>query len=330
MVNIKEAEKLLEAFKSLKVMVIGDVMLDNYLIGAVERISPEAPIPVVSVRQKESRLGGAANVARNLQALGATPLLCAVIGQDENGHQLLDLLHEELLGTEGIVTSPYRPTTVKTRVISNNQQLIRFDEEVTFNLNELIEQEFLGQILLLFKSLKPDAVIFQDYDKGTITPVIIEGITEVCHQYKVPVFVDPKKKNFNRYNKASLFKPNLKEMKEGINSDVIPENAENLFETCHVFMKKHKIEQMIVTLGAKGMFACNQKEHFIIPAKPRAISDVSGAGDTVIATVALCQAAGVDLKTSAELANLAGGLVCEKPGVVAIQPEDLIRELQES
>jgi len=307
-------------------MVIGDVMLDNYLIGSVDRISPEAPIPVVSIKQKDSRLGGAANVARNLQSLGATAILCAVIGQDENGHHLLDLMNEQLLGTEGITSSPYRPTTVKTRIISNNQQLIRFDEEVTYNLHELIEQAFLEQILLLFKSLEPDVVIFQDYDKGTLTPVIIEGVTEVCMHHKIPVLVDPKKKNFGRYRNASLFKPNLKELKEGLHADVQSEDAEELFAIGQNFIKKHRIGQLIVTLGSKGLFACDHKEHYLIPAKPRAIADVSGAGDTVIATAALCKAAGLDLHTTAKLANLAGGLVCEKPGVVAIQPEELMKE----
>lgn len=323
----KELEILFNSFASKKVMVIGDVMLDAYLFGSVERISPEAPIPVVNITQKEQRLGGAANVALNLKAMGATPILCSVVGQDENGHILLDLMHEQLLGTEGIVSSIYRPTTVKTRIISQNQQLIRFDEEVTYSLNELIEQEFLGQILLLFNSLKPDCVIFQDYDKGTNTAVIIESITELCNEYKVPVLVDPKKKNFHRYKKVNLFKPNLKELKEGLAADIQADQAEALYSQCLPFMKKQKIDQMLVTLSSKGIFACNSHEFKLIPAMPRAIADVSGAGDTVIAVTGLCLSGGLDLFESARIANLAGGQVCEKPGVVAVNAAQLMTEI---
>lgn len=320
-------EKIFESFADKKVMIIGDVMLDAYLFGNVDRISPEAPIPVVNINKKEQSLGGAANVALNLKALGATPILCSVVGQDENGHYLLDLMNEQMLGTEGIVSSIYRTTTVKTRIISQNQQLIRFDEEVTFPLTELIEQEFLGQIMLLFNSLKPDCIIFQDYDKGTNTAVIIESVVELCREYKVPVLVDPKKKNFHRYKKINLFKPNLKELKEGLNSEIQSDQPEMMFEQCLPFMKKQKIDQMMVTLSSKGIFVCNQKEFRLIPARPRAIADVSGAGDTVIAVTGLCQAAGLDLFESARIANLAGGQVCEKPGVVAVDAKQLLAEV---
>jgi D-glycero-beta-D-manno-heptose-7-phosphate kinase len=325
--NKKEIEEIFKSFSDKKIMVIGDVMIDSYLFGTVDRISPEAPIPIVNVTHRENRLGGAANVALNLKSLGATPILCSVVGQDESGHQLMDLMHEQLLGTEGIVSSIHRPTTVKTRIISSNQQLIRFDEEVTFQLNELIEQEFLGQIMLLFKSIRPDSVIFQDYDKGTNTPVIIESVIAMCREHDVPVLVDPKKKNFHRYKNISLFKPNLKELKEGLNSELNADDPEAIFNQCLPFMKKQKIEQLLVTLSSKGMLACNAKEFKLIPARPRAISDVSGAGDTVIAVTGLGMAAGLDLFEAAGIANLAGGLVCEKPGVVAIDAKQLKNEL---
>ncbi len=316
---------VIEKFLGLKVLVIGDVMVDAYLLGKVERISPEAPVPVVAVEKKEYRLGGAANVALNLASLGAKPILCSVIGEDIEGNEFLQLLERSNLNPSGIVRSKDRLTTTKTRVIAQQTQMLRVDHEVTEPITEY-ETYVLTQRILNDLLPAVDVVLFEDYDKGVITQSLIEQIVTAAHKHGKKVVVDPKKRNFNFYRGVDLFKPNLKELKEGFNKEVDPANQSG-FETMILdLMQAMELKNIMVTMSERGVMICDGKTFDYIPAHYRKIADVSGAGDTVMSVAALCYAIGLDNKQTAALSNLAGGLVCEEVGVVPINKERLIEE----
>jgi D-glycero-beta-D-manno-heptose-7-phosphate kinase len=321
--NIKA---LFDSFKDKNVLIIGDVMLDNYLWGKVERISPEAPVPIVSVQKKESRLGGAANVAINIRSLGANPVLCAVIGLDTNGRTFIEMLHQQNMSSDGIIQSDNRPTTVKTRVIGNNHQMLRVDEENDSDISSAERKQVLSRILTIIDTKKIDVIIFEDYDKGLISKSLIEQVAKTAKQKNIPVAVDPKKRNFNNYRNLTFFKPNLKELREGMKLDLEKANLDDIRSAVKKLSAEHNLEMVMVTLSDKGVFIQHGKEDLHIPAHLRTIADVSGAGDTVISVAALCLAAGANAKLLATLANLAGGLVCEKVGVVPIGKEELFAE----
>lgn len=307
-------------------MVIGDVMVDAYLWGKVDRISPEAPVPIVAIQKRESRLGGAANVAINIRAMGATPILCSVIGDDRNGEDLKGLITELGMNSAGMVSSSERVTTVKTRVIGNNHQLLRVDDEVIHDLSEKENAALLEKVLQLLKSDRPDVVIFEDYDKGVLGEKLIAEIVSNCNKMGIPTAVDPKKKNFLVYRNVTLFKPNLHELKTGLKIELDKPIAKNIEESTRNFRESNNIKTLMVTLSEHGVFYCEGKTNEVIPAHIRTISDVSGAGDTVISVAALCLALNLPSSTMAALANLAGGLVCEKVGVVPIDKEQLLEE----
>lgn len=319
-------DQLFEQFAGKKIAVVGDVMLDAYMRGDVHRISPEAPVPIVSLEKQEDRLGGAANVALNLVSLGAQAIICSVIGDDRDGDRLIDLLREQGISSDGIVQSPYRQTTVKTRVIGNNQQLLRIDAEQTDNINAEEENQVIAKIEnLLDEGI--DALIFEDYNKGVLTPKVIGALISLCRERNVVTTVDPKKDNFLAYKGVTLFKPNLKELKEGLNTQfsVLDRPA---FETA-VNQLEAVLENEItfITLSEHGVFIRNRNEKQYIPAHVRNIADVSGAGDTVISVATLCLAAGLPVMEIAWIANLAGGLVCESSGVVSIEKHQLKTEM---
>jgi rfaE bifunctional protein kinase chain/domain len=308
------------------VLIIGDVMIDSYLWGKVNRISPEAPVPIVAVTKKERRLGGAANVALNIQALGANPILCSVIGVDYEGQAFLDLLKTQKLSQKGILKCRDRITTVKTRVIGNNAQLLRVDEEVEDEIEPSETQQLLTLISYIINHDKIDVIIFEDYNKGLITTKLVSKVVELAKSKNIPTCVDPKKKNFNTYKGVSLFKPNLKELREGIKMDVSGDNINELQRAVSSFRVKQKAETILVTLAEKGVITNSRtiKEH--ITAHIRSIADVSGAGDTVISVAALCRALECNDIVTAALANLSGGLVCEQIGVVPVNKEQLLEE----
>lgn len=318
--------RVFDTFPSLTALVVGDVMIDAYLFGQVDRISPEAPVPVVSVQSKENRLGGAANVALNVKALGANPILCCVVGNDANADILLDLLNENNLSTEGVIKDNTRPTTVKTRVISNQQQMLRIDEENSENLNDSATQEMTDKILSILDNSKVDVVIFEDYDKGLINESLITAVVAKANELNIPTTVDPKKRNFADYKNVTLFKPNLKELREGLNIHVSPTESDSLHEGFLALKEQLNCEYALVTLSEYGMYITNGESKKVIPAHVRNIADVSGAGDTVISVTSLCLAAGTDPIFATKMANLAGGLVCEKVGVVPIDGEQLKNE----
>ena len=321
-----QLKKFFSQLKHLKVFVVGDAMLDNYWIGHIDRISPEAPVPVVSVTQKDSRPGGAANVALNCNALGAEVYLFTVIGQDDTGKNLITQLKENQINTEYIISSKERITTSKTRILAKNQQIVRIDEEITTELSIKDEHHFIDTCLKAIQIEKPDILIFEDYNKGVLKKNVIEKIITHCKHVGVFTAVDPKQTNFLSYQSVDLFKPNLKEVKEALGI-AIPAVKASVLKDIHTQLKQtlnHHIT--FITLSEAGVFFQENKMSKLLPAHVRRISDVSGAGDTVIAVATLFYVLTKDMELSAEMANLAGGLVCEEVGVIPINKAKLLQE----
>ncbi|MBP5667020.1 MAG: hypothetical protein J6X32_02630 [Salinivirgaceae bacterium] len=309
------------------ILVVGDVMIDAYMWGKVERISPEAPVPIISIKSHEERLGGAANVGLNVKAMGANAVMCAVIGSDEKGDQLCRLLEQNGMTADGIIRSDQRKTTVKTRVISSNQHLLRIDDEQTAPLPEEIEKQFISHIDRLFGKYKFDAVIFEDYDKGNITPAIIEHVVAQAHKLNIPTLVDPKKRNFTNYKGVTLFKPNFKEICEGLKITLAKGDFDALNAAAQQLRSMLGATHIMVTLSELGVFITDGDSYSRTPAEIRDIADVSGAGDTVISVASCCMAAGLPPVLTAQIANIAGGLVCEKVGVVPVDKDALLDDV---
>jgi len=323
--NQSEITRVFKSFESKNVLIVGDVMIDAYLIGKVNRISPEAPVPIVSVTEREKRLGGASNVALNIKALGANPIMASVISDDDVAIEFIKLLTDQNLTTEGIVQSKSRVTSTKTRIISNYQQLIRVDEEIEDDLSNADEQTFINHLNAVFKNNSIDVVILQDYNKGVLTKRIIEHVIELAAQKNIPISADPKKRNFLSFKNVTLFKPNLKELSEGLNIDAEP-TLNSLTNSITELQELMPCKNCLITLSEKGVFISSPNQAFIYPAHLRNIADVSGAGDTVIAVASLCLTTNLSIEDTAKLANLSGGLVCEKIGVVPIDKERLMEE----
>lgn len=327
-VVMKDFKKLFESFAALKVGVIGDVMLDTYMWGRVDRISPEAPVPVVSLNKKEYRIGGAGNVALNCQSLGAQVSILSVTGDDTEGLLLEELFEGSNIDTTCLIKSTDRITTNKTRIISRNQQMLRLDAEITEDLNKTDENALLEKIKNYISKVDPDIIIFEDYNKGILTVKIIQQVIELCRQAGVITAVDPKRKNFFSYKQADIFKPNLKEVKEGLNL-LVDKITQPVLQNIHTELESilhHKIS--FITLSEQGVFYQEAEKSSLIPSHLRNIADVSGAGDTVIAVASLVYAATKNTHLMAEVANIAGGLVCEEVGTMAINKEKLLHECE--
>ena len=319
-------DKLFHQFTQLKVAVVGDGMLDTYWWGNVDRISPEAPVPVVAVTKKEQRIGGAGNVALNIASLGATVHMLTVLGKDEDGEQLTNLLQQNNINTKYLVQSEQRTTTNKIRIISRNQHMMRLDAEMADDMTATDEDRLLYAFENYIAAENPNVVILEDYNKGVLTENVIKKIIVLCKHHHILTTVDPKRKNFFAYEGADIFKPNLKEVKEGLN--ILRDDLNiNVLKDMHLLLQEklqHRIS--LITLSEKGVFYQQKNNAAIIPTHIRSIADVSGAGDTVIAVAALVFAATNDAKLMAEIANIAGGLVCEEVGTVAINKQLLIEE----
>lgn len=327
-----DSHPVIDKFNKLSILVVGDVMVDAYIFGKVERISPEAPVPVVNVESRVSRLGGAANVALNLKSLGAKPVLCSVIGADLRGDELLALMAGEKMVKKGILRSRSRITTTKFRVIGNKTQLLRVDEEMSNELIKRDENDLLGRIYDILAKDNIRAIVLQDYDKGILTPALIAQVTERANSLRIPIVVDPKKRNFAAYKDVSVFKPNLKELREGLNVEVNPRRQGDLEKAAEILHHEQRVRTVMVTLSELGVFVSTRVspsrfERRIIPAHVRRIADVSGAGDTMVSVAALCLASGMNVFEMASVANLAGGLVCEEIGVVPVDRKRLGEEL---
>ena len=323
----KDINEVFEAFGQQRVLIIGDVMIDAYIYGSTERISPEAPVPIVHVKRKENRLGGAANVALNIQALGAQPILCSLIGDDVDGKEFIRLLNEQNISSKGIIQSANRSTTIKHRVLAGSQQMLRIDEESDHDLDQIEENSLIEHIKKLLNEV--DLVIFEDYDKGTLNERIISETIAVAKDLAKPVIVDPKKKNFNFYRGVTLFKPNLKELVEGLKIDLTSISRTALDEVIDQFKSKNGHEKVMTTLSDKGIYINGESGSTLIDAHVRRVADVSGAGDTVVSISGLCVALGLPDRFSAELANLGGGLVCEYLGISPIDKTRLTKEAKD-
>ena len=317
-------DSVFERFDSLRIVVVGDVMLDSYVWGKVDRISPEAPVPVVQVTRREYRLGGAGNVLLNLQALGAIPLVCTVIGADGFGDLLEKELRDRQIDCQGVIRSEKRLTTIKERILAGSQQVVRVDTELDTPINTDERTALIRRATALIPTA--DAVLFEDYDKGVLDPESIAAITACANAHGIPTVVDPKKRNFMAYQHTTLFKPNLKELKEGLKLDFDADDRGQLEQAAQVLKDKLLIKGSLITLSERGVFIDLDGQIHHLPAHYRQIADVSGAGDTVISIAACCTALGLPVRTIAALSNLGGGLVCEQVGVVPVDKSLLLSE----
>lgn len=323
---MKTVNEIFQGFDRLQVLVIGDLMIDAYTWGKVSRISPEAPVPVVQVIKKEARLGGAGNVVMNIASLGAKPWVVSVVGDDEAGAQLKYLLEKEGISLSGIVEEKGRITSIKERIIAGSQQLLRVDSETDKSVQQASSQALLEKVKACIKEI--DVIIFEDYDKGVLNEQFIQEVITLARKQGIPTVVDPKKRNFFNYRGATLFKPNLHELRDGLG--LFPEDLEGqkLLETVHQFKESQGFDGVFVTLSERGVLMDLGQEQVRIPAHIRQIADVSGAGDTVISIAACALALGLPARHIASLANLGGGLVCESLGVVPIDKELLKKEAE--
>jgi rfaE bifunctional protein kinase chain/domain len=280
----------------------------------------------VALQRKEHRVGGAANVALNTVALGAETTIVSVIGSDADGVLLQSLFEAEQIDTRYLLTDASRMTTNKTRVMSRNQQMMRLDAEITTPIHSDIEAALLQKFTACLDAKNPDVVIFEDYDKGVLTPTFIKAAIAICTERNIVMSVDPKKNNFLAYKGVTLFKPNLKEVKEGLQVPIAAVTLDNL-RAVHAALQTHLAHQIsLITLSEKGMFYDTGDTAKIIPTHVRSIADVSGAGDTVIAVASLVYAATKNIELATEMANIAGGLVCEEVGTAAINKTRLLAE----
>jgi rfaE bifunctional protein kinase chain/domain len=318
-------KNILHSFHSKRIAVIGDIMLDKYIFGHVSRISPEYPVPVVVVTHEDYRLGGAANVALNTLSLGANTILIGVTGADNNRELLLDLFRRHGLANEGLISDPSRPTTCKTRILSQNHHITRVDFESRKEIDAEIERAILNSLEAVLDSI--DAVVLEDYNKGLLTEQLIQQIITSAKKRKVPILVDPKLHNFFAYKGCTVFKPNLSEMGASLGL-VIHNNDHDVEQACLLLHEKLEAETIIVTRSDKGMTIYNGTFTHI-EATSLDVADVSGAGDTVIGILALGAAAGIDIVTNATLANLAAGTVCQEVGAVPVRPDKLLKAYQE-
>ena len=313
---MQSVSELINGFSRLKVLIIGDLMIDSYTWGRVSRISPEAPVPVVNVIRRESRLGGAGNVVLNIASLGATAVICSVIGDDAPGRELQKIILDSNLSTEGLIVEPGRMTTVKERIIAGSQQVVRVDSETENSISLSSQQALLALIKRSISDV--EVIIFEDYDKGVLNDSLIQAVISMAKENNIPTVVDPKRKNFFAYKGATLFKPNLHELRDGLGLMPSDFDADHLAETVRKFKVSQEFTGVFVTLSERGVYIDFENDQHLIPAHIRQISDVSGAGDTVISIAACVLALGGTTEQIAALANLGGGLVCESLGVVPI------------
>jgi len=313
---MQSVSELINGFSRLKVLIIGDLMIDSYTWGRVSRISPEAPVPVVNVIRRESRLGGAGNVVLNIASLGATAVICSVIGDDAPGRELQKIILDSNLSTEGLIVEPGRMTTVEERIIAGSQQVVRVDSETESSISSSSQKALLAHIKDSISDV--DVIIFEDYDKGVLSAELIQSVISMAKENNIPTVVDPKRKNFFAYKGATLFKPNLHELRDGLGLMPTDFDADHLADTVRKFKVSQEFTGVFVTLSERGVYIDFENDQQLIPAHIRQISDVSGAGDTVISIAACVLALGGSTEQIASLANLGGGLVCESLGVVPI------------
>lgn len=317
-------KSLFDAFRGKKVAVVGDLMLDRYVWGSVSRISPEAPVPVLEIESESARLGGAANVANNIKSLGAEPVPFGIIGADAAGEQLLEVLREMKLSTDGIITDRDRPTTVKTRVIAHSQHVVRMDYELRRDIGERIVEAVMKALLSMNDGI--DAILLEDYNKGMLTRELLSRVIDFGRRSGKVVTVDPKQGNFFEYRNVTVFKPNRKEAEGALG---IPAGTDDQAEAAARELRKRlDCENVLLTRGEKGMTLIEKNGNVVhFPTKARRVADVSGAGDTVISTLTVALISGATMIEAAAIANHAGGLVCGEVGIAPVEKERLFEEV---
>lgn len=323
-ISVQKLQSFFKKSKGKKIAIIGDVMLDKYVYGHISRISPEAPVPVVDIQNTEYKLGGAANVANNIKALEGEPVLIGVIGDDYDSSHYLDVMKSLGLTTVGIFKDKSRPTTAKTRVIAHSQHVLRVDSEVKENISKGIRNKILTFIKNNLKGF--ESVILQDYNKGVLTKEIISEIILMCKKLNKPVYVDPKFTNFYEYKDVTVFKPNRKEVGDILGMKL--DTDESVNEAGSILIDKLNCGYLVLTRGEKGMMLFDKEKNktvvLNIPTRARKVADVSGAGDTVISTIAVMLAGGAGITEAVMLANQAAGIVCEEVGIIPIYKQALI------
>jgi rfaE bifunctional protein kinase chain/domain len=318
-ISISRVKELLVQTLGKKIAVIGDVMLDRYFWGSVTRVSPEAPVPVIDYENETYHLGGAANVASNLKSLGCKPMLCGVLGSDNSGKLFREIAEKSGIDCSGLYEDETRPTTVKTRIIGNNQQIARLDREVRNDITTNIEKHI---ITTLNQTEDLAGIIIEDYNKGTTTDFLIAETIAFARQSGVPVFVDPKIEHFFSFNHVTVIKPNKKEAEAALETSI--KTYDDAVQSGSEILSRLSADCVLLTLGAEGMVLIESNgDVSSVPTKARMVADVSGAGDTAIATLSAMLVAGATAKEAATIANFAAGVVCEHPGIVSIEPMDL-------
>lgn len=325
-VNLSELREILNGFKGKRIAVIGDMMVDHYLWGQVDRVSPEAPVPVVDVEREEYRLGGAANVVSNLKALGAEPYPIGVTGEDIYSDKLKSMLRDLHIESRYLIADQERVTTLKSRIIAHNQQVVRIDRESRRDINGKTEEKISEVLESLSSQL--NGIIIEDYNKGLLTAGLIKQVLQTARKASIPVTVDPKFKNFFLYEKATIFKPNFAELQK--NTGLPIENEKDFDYAAGVVMQKMKPRYLVITRGDKGLVIFKQTgERINIPTFAKEVFDVSGAGDTVISSLTLGLCSGLDIEKAALIANHSAGAVCGKIGIHPANPEDILESFRE-
>ena len=324
----KRVKEILTAVRKQRILVIGDIMLDQYCWGIVNRISPEAPVPVVDISSESIRLGGAANVANNIRSLGAEPWLVGVIGNDGYGRRFLEEMKiQRMSTTDGIIIDDSRPTTIKTRIIAHHQQVLRTDRESKKRISKKIEQNTIDVIRSLAQ--KADAILIQDYNKGTITKGLIKEVTSLARKHKKILAVDPKFEHFLHFVGATVFKPNQREVENALGFKI--DDDRQLQKASEKILKRLQCSYLLITRGEQGMALFDRKGKVThIPTRAKEVYDVSGAGDTAIGVLTVAIAAGASITEAATMANHAAGIVCAEVGIVPVAKEELTRAMKQA
>jgi rfaE bifunctional protein kinase chain/domain len=324
--NRIDVDKLVERFKKTTLLVVGDIMIDEFIWGSVSRISPEAPVPVVVVNRENLLLGGAANVVHNVHSLGGRVLLAGLIGDDRMGEKIKGLLAEQNIGSEGLVLQAGRPTTVKTRVIAHSQQVVRFDRESREPISEQSQEDLLRYLDKNWRQV--GGIIVSDYGKGLITPALMEFIMQRKKKEVKLVVVDPKMNNFNLYAGATIVTPNRQEAEAAAGKEIKDEAS--LMEVGRILLERFASQAILITRGEEGMVLFEREGNVInVPTVAKEVYDVTGAGDTVTSALTLALASGIDLPAAAVVANYAAGIVVGKVGTATVTPEELKRAIAE-
>ena len=323
----ERAESLLKEMRGRHIAVVGDLMIDRYYWGAVHRVSPEAPVPVVEVDSESVRLGGAANVANNIASLGSMPLMVGLVGNDHEGEVLSEMVKELGFDRRGIIVDGSRPTTIKTRVIAQGQHVVRIDNESRAECPEHLIAHLVDAVQYNIHSI--DAIIIEDYNKGVVSAELISQLIAVATKYGKIVAVDPKFNNFFSYKNVTLFKPNRREVEEVLGGRL--KNLEDVIAAGKRLLELLQVENVLLTRGEEGMSLFTSKGDILhIPSAARIVQDVSGAGDTVISTLTLALAAGASIQEACILANQAAGVVVGSIGIVPIRPDELLQSVLEA